>query len=389
MSPPLRGLLVVDLSRVLAGPLAAMMLGDLGARVIKVERPGGGDDTRHFGPPFVGSDDARTSTYFLSVNRNKESIALDLRDPDDLDVLRDLVRRADILIENFRPGVMDRLGLGVDALRALNRGIVVLSITGFGHDGPTSGRVGYDQIVQGESGLMSMTGPDPDHPSRNGAPISDILAGAFGASGALAALHRRNLTGEGEVVRTSLLAASVAAHTFQGTRWLMAGEVPAAIGNRHPTLTPYEMFRCADGFVQIAIGNDEMWRRCAPLVGLDPADPRYRTNADRSAARDTLARHIGEILLRSPVAHWLELFEGHGVPAGEVKSLDQVYTDPQALSQGAVVTTPHPVLGEVRTPGSPLRLDSDPGAEHRPPPLLDEHGAGIRKWLQEADGGSS
>lgn len=228
---PLQGLLVLDLSRVLTGPYAGMMLGDMGARVIKVERKETGDETRFWGPPFVGSGETETSTYFLSVNRNKESLALDFGDVDDFSSLLELIRRADILVENFRPGVMERLGLTPQRLQELNRRLIILSITGFGHDGPSAARSGYDQIVQGESGLMSMTGQDGDHPTKIGVPIADVMAAVFGVCGVLAALHRRDSTGKGDVVRTSLLAAAVASHTFQGTRWLMAGEVQ--IGRAH------------------------------------------------------------------------------------------------------------------------------------------------------------
>jgi formyl-CoA transferase len=234
MSGPLDGVLVVDLTRALAGPHAAMMLGDLGARVIKVEVPGTGDDTRGWGPPFVqppdsGDGSGTESTYFLSANRNKESIALNLKSDDDREVLVDLVRRADVLVENFRTGVLDRLGLGFARLHELNPRLVILSITGFGHDGPEGGRAGYDQIAQGEAGLMSITGSGPDDPQKVGTPIADLLAGMYGAYGALAALVERGRTGKGTVVRTSLLAATVGVHAFQSTRWTVAGEVGRAL----------------------------------------------------------------------------------------------------------------------------------------------------------------
>jgi crotonobetainyl-CoA:carnitine CoA-transferase CaiB-like acyl-CoA transferase len=383
MRPPLKGIIVIDMSRVLTGPYAAMMLGDLGARVIKVERTGTGDETRLWGPPFVGTDDARTSTYFLSVNRNKESIALDLKKPADLKLLMNLIREADVLIENFRVGVMDGLGLGFEELKAINERLIILSITGFGHDGPDSGRAGYDQIAQGEAGLMSMTGPDRDHPTRIGIPISDILAGIFGAYGVVAALYRRQHTGMGDVVRTSLLAASIAAHTFQGTRWLMANEVATPIGNSHPTLVPYQTFRCRDGFLQLAVGNDQTWQRCAPLLGLDLSDSRYRTNAERVANRELLITSIEKTLLKGTVSQWLETFQQHRVPAGRVKSLDEVYSDPQVLSQGIVLETKHPRLGYLRLPGCPIRFDKSDLGDSVPPPLLDEHGDLIRRWLQD------
>jgi crotonobetainyl-CoA:carnitine CoA-transferase CaiB-like acyl-CoA transferase len=231
---PLNDILVIDLSRALAGPHAAMMLGDMGARVIKIEHPKGGDDSRSWGPPFVGPDQARESTYFLSCNRNKESVTLDLKSEQGRDTLGRLVARADVLVENFRPGVLDRMGFTTEHLHELNPALVVLSITGFGHDGPEGQRAGYDQIAQGEAGLMSLTGSAPGEPTRVGLPIGDLLAGMYGAYGVVSALHERHRTGRGRVVRTSLLASIVGVHAFQGTRWTVAGEVPHASGNHHP-----------------------------------------------------------------------------------------------------------------------------------------------------------
>ncbi len=282
----LSDILVVDLSRALAGPQATMMLGDLGARVIKVEAQGHGDDTRGWGPPFVGPDDDRQSTYFLSANRNKESIALDLKDEADREVLLELVDRADVLVENFRTGVLDRLGLGFELLQQRNPRLVVLSVTGFGHDGPEGGRAGYDQIAQGEAGLMSLTGSGPQDPQRVGVPIADLLAGMYGAYGVLAALHERARTGVGTVVRTSLLAATVGVHAFQGTRWTVAGEVGQAQGNHHPSICPYGLFHCRDGAVQISIGSEGLWRRFCAGFEVDPLTPGLASNSERVANRD-------------------------------------------------------------------------------------------------------
>ena len=383
---PLSDLVVLDLSRVLTGPYAAMMLGDLGARVIKVERPGTGDDTREWGPPFVGEGDERESTYFLSTNRNKESIVLDLKDDGDKDVLARLVRESDVLVENFRPGVLGKLGFGDERLAELNPRLVTLSITGFGHDGPEASRAGYDQIVQGEAGLMSITGPDAGTPTKVGVSIADILAGMFGVYGVLAALHERERTGRGKVVRTSLLAGIVAVHTWQATRWLIGGEVPEAIGNRHPTVAPYGAFECQDGIVQIAVGNDAIWGRFAPLVGIDPHDERFRSASDRVRRYDELDVLIGARFSEHPIAHWLEQFAANGVPAGEVKPLDKVYEWPQVLSQGLLVETEHASLGPIRLPGPPVRFDGDESFAHAPPPRLGEHSDAIRAWLEERDG---
>ena len=385
MAGPLSDLVVLDLSRVLTGPYAAMMLGDLGARVIKVERPGTGDDTREWGPPFVGEGDERESTYFLSANRNKESIVLDLKDEGDKDTLTRLVRHADVLVENFRPGVLDKLGFGDERLAELNPRLVTLSITGFGHDGPEASRAGYDQIIQGEAGLMSLTGPDAGTPTKVGVSIADLLAGIFGITGVLAALHEREHTGRGKVVRTSLLAGIVAVHSWQATRWLIGGEVPEAIGNRHPTVAPYGAFECTDGIVQIAVGNDTIWARFAPLVGIDPDDERFRSPSDRVSATDELERLIAERVAEHPISHWLEQFAANGVPAGEVKPLDKVYEWPQVLSQGLIVETEHPALGPIRLPGPPVRFDGEEPFTHAPPPTLGEHSDAIRAWLDEQD----
>src|SRR5690242_12862319 len=291
MSGPLDGVLVVDLTRALAGPHAAMMLGDLGARVIKVESPGSGDDTRGWGPPFVQPEGrpepgARESTYFLSTNKNKESITLDLKDDGDKSVLTELLRRADVLLENFRPGTLARLGFGTDVVAELNPRLVTLSISGFGHDGPEGGRAGYDQIAQGEGGLMSLTGPAPDEPQKVGVPIGDLLAGMYGAYGVLAALLERERTGRGQVVRTSLLAAIVGVHAFQGTAWTVAGKVGRALGNHHPSIAPYGLFACADGAVQLSVGSEGLWRRLCAGFGLDPDADGLATNAQRVAHRD-------------------------------------------------------------------------------------------------------
>src|SRR3954464_380989 len=287
MAGPLDGVLVVDLTRARAGPHAAMMLGDLGARVIKVESPGSGDDTRGWGPPFVQpAAGDRESTYFLAANRNKQSITLDLKADEDKALLTGLLRRADVLLENFRPGTLARLGFGTDVLAALNPRLVTLAISGFGHDGPEGGRAGYDQIAQGEGGLMSVTGPSPDDPQRVGVPIGDLLAGMYGAYGVLAALHERERTGRGQVVRTSLLAAIVGVHAFHGTAWTVAGQVGRAQGNHHPSICPYGLFHCADGAVQLSVGSEGLWRRLCAGFGLDPDAEGLATNAERVAHRD-------------------------------------------------------------------------------------------------------
>ncbi|GAA4726053.1 CoA transferase [Pedococcus ginsenosidimutans] len=385
MTAPLGDITVVDLSRALAGPHAGMMLGDMGARVIKVETPGTGDESRGWGPPFVGPEDDPVSTYFLSCNRNKESITLDLKSDDGRDVLTRLVRHGDVLIENFRPGVLDRLGFTVEHLHELNPRLVVLSISGFGHDGPQGGRAGYDQIAQGEGGLMSLTGPDAQTPMRVGVPIGDLLAGMYGAYGVVAALHERATTGVGRVVRTSLLAAIVGVHAFQGTRYTVAHEVGHGQGNHHPSICPYGLFTCADGMVQIACGSEALWARLATAFGIDPATPGLATNRERVARRDDVIRLLDEAFAPYGRAELLARLDELGVPAGEVRTLDRVYDWDQTRSQGLVIDVDHPLLGRIEVPGPPIRFDDNAyagGREvHEAPPLLGQHDESIREWL--------
>ena len=389
MTGPLDGTTVIDLTRALAGPHAGMMLGDLGARVIKVETPGGGDDTRGWGPPFVGPEDDPISTYFLSCNRNKESITLDLKSEDGVATLTRLVTHADVLLENFRPGVLDRLGFSVERLHELNPRLVILSISGFGHDGPEGGRAGYDQIAQGEAGLMSLTGPDPDHPTRVGVPIGDLLAGMYGAYGVVAALHERNTTGRGRVVRTSLLAAIVGVHAFQGTRYTVAGEVGRAQGNHHPSICPYGLFSCADGMLQIAVGSEGLWRKFCDAFGLDPDAAGMATNRERVGNRDAVVDAVNAAFADRKLAELLPALAAAGIPAGEVRTLDRVYEWEQTRSQGLVIDVDHPVLGTVQLPGPPLRFDDNlyagGRAEHLAPPALGQHNASVRAWLDERD----
>jgi formyl-CoA transferase len=386
---PLQDITVVDLSRALAGPHAAMMLGDMGARVIKVESPGKGDDTRGWGPPFVGPEDDPISTYFLSANRNKESITLDLKSDDGRDVLSRLVQRADVVIENFRPGVMDRLGFSNESLHELNPRLVILSISGFGHDGPQGGRAGYDQIAQGEAGLMSVTGPGPDNPQRVGVPIGDLLAGMYGAYGVVAALHERNTTGTGRVVRTSLLAAVVGSHAMHGTAYTVAGHVGHAQGNHHPSISPYGLFHCADGDVQVACGSESLWVKLAEGFGIDPAGAGMATNRERIANRDQVAETLNEAFSQWRLDDLLPRLAELGVPSGEVRTIDRVYDWDQTRSQGLVLDVDHPVLGSIEIPGPPIRFDDNAFAggreTHLAPPLLGQHNDSVRAWLAEED----
>jgi crotonobetainyl-CoA:carnitine CoA-transferase CaiB-like acyl-CoA transferase len=374
---PLAGVTVVDLTRALAGPYATMMLADAGAEVIKVERPGKGDDSRGWGPPFVGEPGAEQSTYFLSINRSKKSVVLDFKTQDDLEILRALIERADVLAENFRPGVMEKLGLGERELEELNPGLVTLSITGFGEGGPDGHRPGFDQIVQGEGGLMSFTGPVGGPPTKVGVPIADILAGMFGAFGVAAALTEREKSGRGQRVTASLLGSIIGIHTFQGTRWLIAGEVPEPSGNRHPTIAPYGAFECADGEINIAVGSEGLWRRFAPLVGLDPDDGRFSSNGERAARIEELEEAMAPALTAASVDDWISRLDEAGVPAGRVRSLDEVYASAQVGHLGLIDVVEHPALGEIRLPGTPLSYSRSGRRPAEAPPTLGQDNADL------------
>jgi crotonobetainyl-CoA:carnitine CoA-transferase CaiB-like acyl-CoA transferase len=373
---PLHGLMVVDLTRALAGPHAAMMLGDLGAEVIKVENPDGGDDTRGWGPPFVEPVDGdRESTYFLCANRNKKSVTLDLKEEAGKADLRALIARADVLMENFRPGVLDRLGFSQQRLAEINPRLVVLSISGFGHDGPEAGRAGYDQIAQGEAGLMSVTGSGPTDLQRVGVPIADLLAGMYGAFGVLAALREREQTGRGQVVRASLLAAVVGVHAFQGTKWTVAGQVGEAAGNHHPSISPYGLFDSADGAVQIAVGSEGLWKRFCEGFELDPETPGMATNPQRVANSKRVKDMVQSAFALYCTDELLAKLDRIGVPAGRIRTIREVYEWEQTQSQGLLIDVDHATLGTVTLPGPPLRFFDANGAEltrrrHTAPPVL-------------------
>jgi crotonobetainyl-CoA:carnitine CoA-transferase CaiB-like acyl-CoA transferase len=373
---PLNGLMVVDLTRALAGPHAAMMLGDLGAEVVKVENPDGGDDTRGWGPPFVEPvDGERESTYFLCANRNKSSVTLDLKEDAGKAALRALIGRADVLMENFRPGVLDRLGFSQQRLAEINPRLVVLSISGFGHDGPEAGRAGYDQIAQGEAGLMSVTGSGPTDVQRVGVPIADLLAGMYGAFGVLAALREREQTGRGQVVRASLLAAVVGVHAFQGTKWTVGGQVGEAAGNHHPSISPYGLFDTADGAVQIAVGSEGLWERFCEGFELDRETPGMATNPERVANSKRVKEMVQHAFALYCTDELLAKLDRIGVPAGRIRTIREVYEWEQTQSQGLLIDVEHATLGTITLPGPPLRFFDANGAEltrrrHTAPPVL-------------------
>ncbi|MEY4397348.1 MAG: hypothetical protein RLZZ40_1104 [Actinomycetota bacterium] len=376
----LDGILVVDLSRAVAGPHAGMMLGDLGARVIKIESPGG-DDSRHWGPPFVNGE----STYFLSVNRNKESVVLDLKTPEGTATLTSLIERADVVIENFKVGTLARLGFSEERMRELNPRLVVLAVTGFGHDGPEANRAGYDQIAQGEAGLMSVTGSGADDPQRVGVPISDVLAGLYGAFGIVAALYDREKTGRGTTVRTSLLAATVGAHVYQGTAQTVGSSTGHARGNHHPSLAPYGLFHASDGPIQIAVGTEGHWQSLCDVLGIEP-EARFATNADRVNRHPELVEVLESALASRSSADVLAELESAGVPAGKIRTMDEVYAWEQTRSQGLVINVDHVTLGSIEIPGPALRWFDQSGeitpTAHRAPPTLGQHTASVLEWLE-------
>ena len=371
----LDGVTVLDLTRVLSGPYCTMMLADMGARVVKVEQPGKGDDTRAWGPPFQAGE----SAYFLSINRNKESITLNLKHPDGRRVLDALLERADVLVENFRPGTLERMGLGYAEVARRRPGLVYCSISGFGQTGPRRREPGYDAVLQGEGGLMSITGEQDGPAYRLGVAIADIVSGMFSAYGVAAALLARHRTGRGQLVDVGMLDAVAAVLTYQAGIYFATGTAPGRLGNRHPTITPYESLETADGELVVAVGNDQLWRTFCGVLGADDLadDPRFRTNKDRVAARETLRPMLVERLRARPAAEWLADLKAAGVPCGGVRDLEQVFTDPQVLERAMVVALDHPVAGAIRQLGVPVKLGGTPGAVRTPPPTLGQHTTAI------------
>ncbi|MEU3622192.1 carnitine dehydratase [Amycolatopsis coloradensis] len=360
---PLR---VLDFSRVLAGPFATMLLADLGATVVKVERPGTGDDTRSWGPPYDASGQA---TYFQSVNRNKTSVALDLGDPDDLAKARALALEADVVVENFRPGVMDRLGLGPAPLRAANPGLVYCSVTGFGSGGGAA-LPGYDLLIQAVGGLMSITGDPAGEPQKVGVALVDVLAGLFASVGILAALRHRDRTGEGQRVEIDLLSSLLAALVNQGSAYTSGGTVPARMGNRHPSIAPYELVPCADHEIALAVGNDRQFAALCEVIGLpELADqPRFATNPARVEHRVELRRLLEEQLARRPAAGWATDLSAAGVPAGEVNDVAGAFALAERLGLNPTVDLPRPDGSSVRLTRNPIGLSATPPRYETAPP---------------------
>ena len=377
---PLDGVRVLDLTRVLAGPYCTMFLGDLGAEVVKVEQPGVGDDTRGWGPPFAGSE----SIYFLCVNRNKKSITLDLKSAAGIELLRRLAASADVLIENFRPGTMERLGLGEKDLRAANPRLIYASLSGFGADGPMSDVPGYDLIIQAWGGLMSITGMPDGEPTKVGVAIIDLVAGLMLGKSIAAALFAREKLGVGQKIDTSLLEAEVACLINAGSNYLLQGKVPGRWGNAHPTIVPYQSFKTADGFLVIGVASENIWQRFCPAIGRGElaSDTRFAKNANRVENRAALIAILGEIFLSRDTSTWLTLLNQAKVPSAPVQTIDKVFAAPQVRHRDMLVEIDHPTAGTVRMAGIPVKFSVTPAAIRLPPPLLGQHTEDVlNSWL--------
>ncbi|NMG13991.1 CaiB/BaiF CoA transferase family protein [Aromatoleum bremense] len=382
MSGALSHIRVLDLSRILAGPWAGQILADLGADVIKVERPGEGDDTRHWGPPFLKDthgNDTDVAAYFLCANRNKRSITVDMTKPDGRQLLRDLAGKCDVVLENFKHGGLARHGLDYASLKTVNPRLVYCSITGFGQDGPYAARAGYDFLIQGLGGLMSLTGRPGDEPGggpmKVGVALTDILTGLYAANAVQAALAARDRTGEGQHIDLALLDVQIACLANQAMNYLTTGVSPGRLGNAHPNIVPYQDFPTDDGYMILAIGNDAQFARFCEAAGDASlaADARFATNKARVGHRAVLIPLLNKLTIRRTTADWIARLEALGVPCGPINTLADVFADPQVRSRGLRVDLPHPLAGNVPQVASPMRLSATPVEYRRPPPLLGEH----------------
>ncbi|PYQ82999.1 MAG: formyl-CoA transferase [Acidobacteria bacterium] len=366
--PPLEGITVLDLTRVLSGPYCTMLLADMGARVIKIEQPGKGDDTRAWGPPFTNGE----SAYFLSINRNKESVTLDFKHAGGRAILERLVEKADVLVENFRPGTLTRLGLDYESLGSRFPRLVYCSISGFGQTGPRSKPPGYDAVIQGEGGLMSITGAADGPPYRLGVAIADIASGMFAAYGVALALFARERTGRGQQVDLAMLDAVAALLSYQAGNFFASGRVPARLGNRHPSIVPYEVFAASDGDFVLAVGNDEQWKTFCAVAELACVE-RFGTNRQRVTGYDELRPIVAAALGTRPRRYWIERLSAAGVPCGSVRNLQEVFDDPQLAAREMVTRLEHAVAGPLQLLGVPVKLSDTPGGVRTAPPTLGQH----------------
>jgi len=369
---PLDGIMVLDLTRVLSGPYCTMLLADMGARVVKIEQPGKGDDTRAWGPPFLEGE----SAYFLSINRNKESVTLDFKHPEGRSILDRLVARADVLVENFRPGTLGKLGLDYRTLAARHPRLVYCSVSGFGQTGPRTKEPGYDAVMQGEGGLMSITGSADGPPYRLGVAIADIVSGMFAAYGVAMALLARERTGKGQEVDVAMLDAVTALLTYQAGNFFASGKVPTRLGNRHPSIVPYETFAASDGDFVLAVGNDDQWRRFCAVAEL-PEDPRFATNRQRVTAYDELRPFVADRLRTRRRQHWIERLNTAGVPCGSVRNLQELFDDRQLEAREMIARVEHATIGQLRTLGVNVKLSETPGGVRTAPPTLGQHTAAV------------
>jgi len=388
---PLVGVRVLDLSRVLAGPWATQLLADLGADVIKVEKPDAGDDTRHWGPPWLEHHGEKVAAYFLAANRGKRSVAIDFATEEGAALVRRMAADADVLVENFKVGGLKKFGLDAASLRAANSRLIYASITGFGQDGPYSQRAGYDYIIQGMGGLMSLTGlPDGEPgggPMRVGVAVADLFTGMYTANTICAALYRREKTGEGATIDMALLDTQLAMLANQASNALVSGKDPVRQGVGHPNIVPYQPFSASDQPIIIAVGNDRQFARLAAIVGHPEwaEDPAFATNAARVATREQLVPMIAEIIATKPAADWLEQLEQAGIPAGPINTISQALADPQAVHRGAKLTAGGGALGEVPMVGCPIRIDGERSDAPLPPPALGEHSDLLKQWIDDEE----
>ena len=381
---PLDGIRVLDLTRVLAGPYCTMFLGDLGAEVVKVERPEVGDDTRGWGPPFAGDE----SAYFLSVNRNKKSLTVDLKTVRGVELLRSLAKVADVLVENFRPGTMERLGLGHQELRGADPRLIYASLSGFGSDGPMRDWPCYDLIIQAWGGLMSITGTPDGEPTKVGVAIIDIVAGLMLGQAITAALYARRQTGTGQRIETSLLEAGIASLVNAGSNYLVDGSVMRQHGNAHPSIVPYQSFKTQDGFLVVAVASEAIWKRFCPAIERPElaTDARFEKNPQRVQNRDLLIRLLKEIFLGRKSSEWMERLHPAEIPCAPVQTVDQVFRSHQVLQRQMVTEVEHPTAGKVSMAGIPLKFSDTPPSVRLAPPLLGQHNEEIlRTWLRMDD----
>ncbi len=383
MKPALTGIRIIDFTRALAGPYGTMLLADMGAEVIKIEMPGVGDDSRGWGPPFVGSE----SAFYLSINRNKKSIALDLKNDKARDIALRLIQTADVVVEGNRPGVMKRLGLDYETVKEQCPAIIYCSVSAFGQTGPYAERAGYDQVLQGYGGIMGLTGEPDGQPLKVGISITDLTTGMFACIGIITALYHRQQSGRGQYIDASMLDGQVSWLTYQAQRYWATGDVPQRIGSAHSLIVPYQAFQAADGFINIAVGNDNLWRSFTKVMGIGHLtdDSRFVTNPARVENRAELLAIIEPLISARPSAHWLALLDGAGIPCGPIYTVDQVVADPQVCARGMVAQVEHSEYGKINVLGFPIKFSETPGRIATAPPTLGEHTDEVLKTLGLTD----